>query len=161
LALESAHNPSLLALSRQNLPVLRTEHSVENKSARGAYLIAGPAEADVTLFATGSEVEIAVNAKAKIEAAGRTARVISVPCFELFDLQDAAYKAEVLGTSKVKVAIEAAIRQGWDQFIGSDGIFIGMKGFGASAPIEVLYPYFGITADAAAEAALARLTSNV
>ncbi len=161
IALESLHNPSLLALSRQNLPVLRVEHSVSNKSARGAYLIDGPETADVTLFASGSEVEIAVNAKAKIEAAGRTARVVSVPCFELFFQQDEEYRAATIGTSKVKVAIEAAIRQGWDSFIGNDGIFIGMTGFGASAPIEALYPYFGITADAAADAALKRLDTNV
>ncbi len=161
IALESHHNPSLLALSRQNLPVLRVHHSVENKSARGAYLIDGPETADVTLFASGSEVEIAVNAKAKIEAAGRTARVVSVPCFELFFKQDEEYRAATIGTSKVKVAVEAAIRQGWDAFIGNDGIFIGMTGFGASAPIEALYPYFGITADAAAEAALKRLDTNI
>jgi len=161
LALESRHNPSLLALSRQNLPTLRVEHSAENKSAKGAYLLAGPEEADVTLFATGSEVEIAMNAKAQIEAAGRTARVVSVPCFELFEAQDEAYKQATIGNSPVRVAVEAAIRQGWDAFIGSDGIFIGMKSFGASAPIEALYPYFGITAEAAAEAALARLGSNV
>ncbi|SHG72966.1 transketolase [Kaistia soli DSM 19436] len=160
IALESRHNPSLLALSRQNLPVLRVQHSSENKSARGAYLIDGPETADVTLFATGSEVEIAVNAKAKIEAAGRTARVVSVPCFELFFKQDEAYQAATIGNSKVKVAVEAAIRQGWDAFIGNDGIFIGMSTFGASAPIEALYPYFGITADAAADAALKRLDSN-
>ncbi len=161
IALESRHNPSLLALSRQNLPVLRVEHSVTNKSARGAYLIAGPEIADVTLFASGSEVEIAVNAKAKIEEAGRTARVVSVPCFELFFQQDDDYRAATIGTSKVKVAVEAAIRQGWDSFIGNDGIFIGMTGFGASAPIEALYPYFGITAEAAAEAALKRLDTNI
>lgn len=161
LALESAHNPSVLALSRQNLPTLRVEHSVENKSARGAYLLSGPESADVTIFATGSEVEIAVNAKGLIEAAGRTARVVSVPCFELFAEQDAAYRAATIGDSRVKVAVEAAVRQGWDTFIGNDGIFIGMSGFGASAPIEVLYPYFGITAEKTAEAALARLASNV
>lgn len=161
IALENRNNPSLFALSRQNLPTLRTEHRSENLSARGAYLIDGPDSAEVTLFATGSEVEIAVNAKARIEAAGRTARVVSVPCFSLFFQQDAAYQASVIGTSTVKVAIEAAIRQGWDSFIGSDGIFIGMTGFGASAPIEALYPYFGITADAAAEAALNRLGSAI
>ncbi|MCX5516365.1 transketolase [Kaistia algarum] len=160
IALESAHNPSLLALSRQNLPTQRVEHSSENKTAKGAYLLSGPAEADVTIFATGSEVAIAIDAKAKIEAAGRTARVVSVPCFELFDRQDEAYKAATIGTSPVKLAIEAAIRQGWDHFIGTDGIFIGMSSFGASAPIEALYPYFGITAEAAADAALARLASN-
>ncbi|MBB3932027.1 transketolase [Kaistia hirudinis] len=161
IALESTNHPSLLALSRQNLPTLRVEHSVVNKTAKGAYLIDGPAKADVTIFATGSEVAIAVDAKAKIEAAGRTARIVSVPCFELFEQQDEAYKAETIGDSPVKVAIEAAIRQGWDRFIGTDGIFIGMSTFGASAPIEALYPYFGITADAAADAALAKLTSNV
>ena len=85
---------------------------------------------------------------------------MSVPCFELFFEQDEAYRAATIGDSKVKVAIEAAVRQGWDAFIGSDGLFVGMTGFGASAPIEALYPYFGITADAAAEAALKRLGSN-
>jgi transketolase len=160
IAIESPHNPSVLALSRQNLPTLRTEHVAENKSAKGAYLIAGPETADVTLFATGSEVEIAVNAKALIEAAGHTARVVSVPSFELFEEQDDAYKAATIGNSKVRVGIEAAIRLGWDRFIGVDGIFIGMNGFGASAPADQLYEYFGITAKHAAEAALAKLTSN-
>lgn len=160
IAIESQKNPSVLALSRQNLPTLRTEHVAENKSAKGAYLLAGPATADVTLFATGSEVEIAMNAKAKIEAAGRTARVVSVPSFELFEAQDDAYKASILNGSTVRVAIEAAIRMGWDRFIGVDGIFIGMNGFGASAPADKLYEHFGITADAAAEAALARLNTN-
>ncbi|WP_026304006.1 transketolase [Kaistia granuli] len=160
IAIESPKNPSVLALSRQNLPTLRTEHVSENKSAKGAYLLAGPAQADVTLFATGSEVEIAMNAKAKIEEAGRTARVVSVPSFELFELQDDAYKAATIGNSKVRVGIEAAIRLGWDRIIGVDGIFIGMNGFGASAPADKLYDYFGITADAAAEAALARLKTN-
>jgi transketolase len=160
IAIESPKNPSVLALSRQNLPTLRTEHVSENKSAKGAYLLAGPDQADVTLFATGSEVEIAMNAKAKIEAAGHTARVVSVPSFELFEEQDDAYKAATLGNSKVRVGIEAAIRLGWDRFIGVDGIFIGMNGFGASAPADKLYEYFGITADAAAEAALARLKTN-
>ena len=101
-----------------------------------------------------------MNAKAKIEAAGRTARVVSVPSFELFEAQGDAYKASILSGSTVNVAIEAAIRMGWDRFIGVDGIFIGMNGFGASAPADKLYEYFGITADAAAEAALARLNTN-
>ena len=107
----------------------------------------------MTIFATGSEVEIALNAKNLLQAHGHSVRVVSVPCFELFEAQDADYQAEIIGTSKVKIAIEAGIRLGWDRFIGVDGIFIGMHGFGASGTIEQLYPHFGITAEAAAEAA--------
>jgi transketolase len=111
----------------------------------------------VTIFATGSEVEIALAARDKLQAHGHPTRVVSVPCFELFEQQSAAYKEAIIGKSKVKIAIEAGIRQGWDHFIGLDGIFIGMTGFGASAPIEKLYEHFGITADAAANAAEKRL----
>ena len=111
----------------------------------------------MSIFATGSEVEIAVAAKALIEKAGRSARVVSVPCFELFEAQSAEYKAKIIGNSRVNVAIEAAVRMGWDRFIGNDGIFIGMSSFGASAPYEELYAKFGITAEAAAKAALDRL----
>jgi transketolase len=160
LSLAKADGPSLLALTRQNLPQLRTD-ARENYSTKGAYrLVAAEAERRVVLIASGSEVEIAVNAKALIEAAGHTARVVSVPSFELFEEQDDAYKAATIGNSKVRVGIEAAIRLGWDRFIGVDGIFIGMNGFGASAPADQLYEYFGITAKHAAEAALAKLTSN-
>lgn len=156
LALEHKTGPSLLALSRQNLPTLRTEHVDENLSARGAYEIRGAeGEAKVTIFSTGSEVAIAVAAKALLDEAGWPTRVVSVPSFELFEKQSDEYKASVLGTAPVKVAIEAAIRMGWDRFIG-DGPFIGMSSFGASAPIEVLYKHFGITADAVADAAKAR-----
>jgi transketolase len=156
--MESRSAPSLLALTRQNLPALRKEYAEANACARGAYEIA-PAEGDaeVTLFATGSEVEIAVNAKALIDRAGHPARVVSVPCFELFEAESEEYKAELIGRSPVKVAIEAAVRIGWDRFIGPDGIFVGMHGFGASAPYEELYRKFGITAEAAAEAALTRV----
>ena len=111
----------------------------------------------MTLFATGSEVEIALAAKALIDAAGHPARVVSVPCFELFEAQSEDYQAEIIGDAPVKVAIEAAVREGWDRFIGPDGIFIGMHGFGASAPYQELYEKFGITAEAAAEAALTRV----
>ncbi len=157
VALTRKHGPSTLALSRQNLPAVRTEVSAENMVAKGAYLLAGDAEADVTIFATGSEIAIAMDAKAKIEAAGKSARVVSVPSFELFSSQPEAYKASVIGTSKVKVAVEAAVRQGWDAFIGTDGVFVGMHGFGLSGPIDALYAHFGITADNVAALALERL----
>jgi len=115
---------------------------------------------DVTLFASGSEVEIAVAARRLLQDRGHPARVVSVPVFELFDKQGEAYRKKVIGQARVKVAIEAAVREGWDQFIGADGIFIGMKGFGASGPYEKLYPHFGITAEAAADAVEARLAGR-
>jgi transketolase len=102
----------------------------------------------VTIFAAGSEVEIALKAKELLGAKGIAARVVSVPAFELFDQQSAEYQASVIGTSKVKIAVEAGVRQGWDQFIGNDGGFVGMKSFGASAPYKDLYNYFGITPEA-------------
>ncbi|MBN9022142.1 MAG: hypothetical protein J0H08_08635, partial [Rhizobiales bacterium] len=161
VALENDSRPSAMALTRQNLPTLRTEHEEANLCARGAYEIA-PArgDAEVTIFATGSEVEIAIAAKKLIDAAGHAARVVSVPSFELVAEQSVDYQAEIVGDAPVKVAIEAAVRMGWDRFIGADGIFIGMKGFGASGPFEKLYEKFGITADAAAKAALDRLASR-
>ena len=158
LALESKNRPSILALTRQNLPQLAADFANKNRCATGAYELApASGKADVSIFATGSEVEIAVAAKKLLDGKGHPTRVISVPCFELFEAQPDDYKAAILGRSKVKVAIEAAIRQGWDRFIGTDGIFVGMHGFGASAPIEALYPHFGITAEAAAQAVEARL----
>ncbi len=158
LALESRSAPSVLALTRQGLPALRTEFVDNNACARGAYEIAAAeGDAEVTLFASGSEVEIALAAKALIDAAGHPARVVSVPCFELFEAESEDYKAEIIGDAPVKVAIEAAVREGWDRFVGPDGIFVGMHGFGASAPYEELYRKFGITAEAAAEAALTRV----
>jgi transketolase len=107
----------------------------------------------VVIFATGSEVEIAIAAKATLDAAGRPARVVSVPSMERFEAQDAAYKARLLGKEKTRIAIEAGVRTGWDRFIGTEGTFIGMTGFGASAPAELLYKHFGITADAVVKAA--------
>jgi transketolase len=153
IALESEKEPSTLALTRQNLPTVRTEHTAENLSRRGAYVLSAADDADVTIFATGSEVEIALAAKTLLAGHGHRVKVVSVPCFELFEAQGAGYQAEIIGTSKVKVAIEAGIRLGWDRFIGPDGIFIGMHGFGASGEIADLYKHFGITAEAAAEAA--------
>ncbi|WP_181706655.1 transketolase [Chthonobacter rhizosphaerae] len=150
--------PSVLALSRQNLPALRTTDSAENLVAKGAYEIAPAAgEAVVSIFATGSEVSLAVAAKAILDAAGHPTRVVSVPSFELFAAQPEAYRKAVIGTAAVKVGVEAAIRQGWDALIGQDGIFVGMSGFGLSGPAEQVYAHFGITAEAVAEKAKAAL----
>jgi transketolase len=156
-ALTRRNTPTTMVLTRQNLAVQRFEVSKDNLSAKGAYELSGSGKTDITFFASGSEVEIAMAAKALVEQEGRTARVVSVPCFELFEEQSQAYKRSVLGSSKVNVGIEAAIRQGWDRFIGREGIFIGMTGFGASAPAKKLYEHFGITAEVAAKAALAAL----
>jgi transketolase len=158
LALEHAESPSVLALTRQNLPQLRLGHDEANRCAAGAYEIV-PAEkrAQVSLFASGSEVSIAVEARKFLRERGVAARVVSVPCFELFLALPAADRDEVIGTAPVKVAVEAAVRQGWDAIIGSDGGFIGMTGFGASAPHKDLYRQFGITPEKVAEAALAKL----
>lgn len=151
IALKSEKTPSTLALTRQNLPTVRTDDIAENLSSKGAYeLSASDGDADVTIFATGSEIEIALAAKDLLK--GVSVRVVSVPCFELFEQQSESYRHGILGSSKVKVAIEAGIRMGWDSFIGTDGIFIGMHGFGASGEIGDLYKHFGITAEATADA---------
>ena len=162
LALQNKDRPSVLALTRQNLPQLSKDFLDKNRCAAGAYEIS-PAEgkaqgnADVSIFATGSEVSIAVEAQKLLAARGIAARVVSVPSFELLaEAPDAARRA-VIGDAKVKIGIEAAIRQGWDAIIGSDGIFIGMTGFGASGPYKELYKHFGITPEAVAEAASRKL----
>lgn len=161
LALKSTGAPSTLALTRQNLPTVRNEHEDENICAYGAYeLELASDEAQVSIFASGSEIEIALAARELLEAAGHPARVISVPCMELFERQDEEYRAAILGSTPVNIAIEAGIRQGWDRFIGRDGIFVGMSTFGASAPYQDLYQHFGITAEAAAEAAKGRLAAE-
>jgi len=158
LALKETCTPSILALTRQNLPQLRLGTAGENKSSRGAYeLVASTGDAQVSIFATGSEVEIAVAAQKALSDKGVKARVVSVPSFEMFARQDDAYRASVIGNAKVKIAVEAAVRQGWDSLIGNDGIFVGMNGFGASAPYKELYAHFGITAEAIVEKALSRL----
>jgi len=149
LALNSHKTPSTLALTRQNLPTLRGEVTGDNLCAQGAYeLQAASGVAEVAIFASGSEVEIAVRARDLLEGEGIATRVVSVPCFELFEKQPAAYKQNLIGSAPIKIAVEAGLQQGWERFIGSEGIFIGMSGFGASAPIEALYEYFGITAEA-------------
>ena len=158
IALETKTSPSAMALSRQKTPAVRTVAGTENLSAKGAYEIkAASGEAKATLFGTGTELALALKAAETLEAEGVPTRVVSVPCFELFEQQDAAYRASVIGRGTIRVAVEAAIKQGWEGFIGEDGAFIGMTGFGASAPAEVLYDKFGITADAVVAAVKARL----
>jgi transketolase len=157
-ALEHKTAPSAMALSRQKTPAVRTVASDGNLSARGAYEIrAAKGTAKVTLFGTGTELALALAAADVLEAEGTPTRVVSVPCFELFFEQTAKYQASVIGRGTVRVAVEAAIQQGWERFIGEDGAFVGMTGFGASAPAEVLYEKFGITTDAVVAAAKARL----
>jgi transketolase len=159
IALETEKTPSTLALTRQNLPAVRTTYVEENLSARGAYELAAAegGEAAVTIFATGSEVEIALKARDLLQGHGHPTRVVSAPCLDIFWQQDEAYRAATIGTAKVKVAVEAGIRQGWDAVVGTDGLFVGMTGFGASGTIEQLYAHFGITAEAVAKAAEGRL----
>ncbi len=160
LALENKDRPSVLALTRQNLPQLSKDFLDQNRCAAGAYEIS-PAGADgkaeVSIFATGSEVSLAVEAQKLLKAEGVAARVVSVPCFELLAEAPEAARGAVIGDAKVKIGVEAAVRQGWDAVIGSDGAFVGMTGFGASAPYKELYKHFGITPEAVAEAALRKL----
>ena len=157
IALNAKDRPSALILSRQNLPILRTSDDA-NRAAEGAYEISpASAKAQVSLFATGSEVSLAVEAQKLLEAQGVPARVVSVPSFELFLARPAAERATVIGDAAAKVGIEAAIRMGWDAIIGSDAAFVGMTGFGASAPAKELYRHFGITPEAVVQAALSQL----
>jgi transketolase len=157
LALE-AKGPSVIALTRQNLPQLRLGQAPANRCATGAYEIL-PADglARVSLFATGSEVAIAVEARKFLREKGVSARVVSVPCFELFLAAPDEQRREIIGDAPIKIGVEAAIRQGWDAIIGSEGGFVGMTGFGASAPYKELYKQFGITPEAVAKAALSKL----
>ncbi len=157
LALTTKTTPSVLALSRQNLPTVRKVHTSANLSAKGAYILAeAVAKRQVILMATGSEVEIALKARDMLEAEGIGTRVVSMPCMELFEAQDEAYRKRVLPAGSVRVAVEAGVRQGWDRWLlGERGReakagFIGMHSFGASAPIDRLYKEFGITAEATA-----------
>jgi transketolase len=164
IALTTSNTPSVLALTRQNLPTLRVKHTSQNLTARGAYVLAeAEHQRRVILMATGSEVAIAMAAKVLLEARGLGARVVSMPCFELFAAQDEAYRRKVLPAGAVRIGIEAAVRQGWDRWLmgerGSEkkSDFVGMDSFGASAPAELLYKHFGITAEAVAAKALALL----
>jgi transketolase len=158
LALNRTNGPTVLALTRQNLPQLRQGQDKDNRCAHGAYELA-PAEgqAQVSLFASGSEVAIAMEARKLLAAKGVAARVVSVPCFELFFAAPDDYRDAVIGIAAVRVGVEAAVRQGWDAIIGSDGLFVGMSTFGASAPFKDLYKHFGITPEKVSEAALSRI----
>ncbi len=149
IALNRTHGPSILALTRQNLRTMRDSHTEINMAGKGAYILREASGApQVVLMASGSEVEIAADAQEQLEAAGIPARLVSVPYMERFAKQDSTYQAEVLGPDgAVRVAVEAAVRQSWDRWIGTDGVFIGMDTYGESAPYKELYEHFGITAD--------------
>ena len=156
-ALSSRSTPSVLALTRQNLPTLRTQHVEENRSARGAYeLLPAEGAARATLLATGSEVSVAVQARKLLGDKGVAARVVSMPCWALFEAQPEAYRRAVLGEAP-RIAVEAAVSFGWDRWLGPHGAFVGMTGFGASAPAGELFKHFGITAEAVVEAVLQRI----
>ncbi len=158
VALAETSTPSVLALTRQGLPTVRTEHTDENLCAKGAYVLAeAGSDRRVTLLASGSEIAIALAARDTLEADGVATAVVSMPCWERFDAQDQAYRQSVLGPGSVRVAIEAAIMQGWEKYTGDNGATVGMTGFGASAPADELYEHFGITAEDVVAAAKARL----
>jgi transketolase len=157
LALENASGPSVLALSRQNLPTLRTTHTDENLCAKGAYVLAeAQGTRQATILATGSEVEIAMKARELLAASGVNVAVVSMPSWELFGKQESAYIKKVLGDAP-RVAIEALSTFGWERWVGDNGAIIGMKNFGASAPADKLYQHFGITAEAVIAAVKERI----
>jgi transketolase len=157
LALENASGPSVLALSRQNLPTLRTTHTDENLCAKGAYvLVESQGARQATILATGSEVEIAIKAKEMLAASGVNVAVVSMPSWELFGKQETSYIKKVLGDAP-RVAIEALSTFGWERWVGDTGAIIGMKNFGASAPADKLYQHFGITAEAVVAAVKERI----
>jgi transketolase len=135
--------------------VQEVNEQMEGVLISGAALDTG--EAKVTIFASGTEVSVALAARDALQAEGIGTRVVSTPCWELFAAQPAKYRAEVIGKSPVRVAVEAAVGFGWERFIGEDGAFVGMTGFGASAPADRLYKEFGITAEAVVAAAKAKL----
>ncbi len=159
LALQNTERPSVLALTRQKVEAVRITPEKTNLCARGAYELADGENGDteVVIFASGSEVAIALKAREMLEEAGHATRVVSVPCMELFDEQDEEHKARIIGREKVRIAVEAGVREGWWRFISRDDIFIGMRDFGESAPGPVLYEHFGITAEAVFRAAMERL----
>jgi transketolase len=153
VALDTRKGPTVIALSRQNLPTVRGAGD-ENLSARGAYILAGEGSAPIRLIASGSEVQLALGARDLLAKDGLAAAVVSMPSWELFEAQSEAYRTEVMGgDGTVRVACEAASGFGWERWLGTRGAFIGMKGFGASGKAADLYKHFGITAEAIAEAA--------
>jgi transketolase len=156
--LKRTDGPSALILSRQKIPHLRNDDGAQNLTAKGAYVLREPEQAaQVTLVGTGTELHLAVEAAEILKAEGISARVVSAPCLDLFEAQDPAYQARIIDPDLPAVAVEAAVRQGWDHWIGRDGGFVGMSGFGASAPAEALYEHFAITAKAVADEARKRV----
>ena len=160
LALDHPKRPTLLAFSRQDVPTVRTAHTAENLSAKGAYELVGDANAKLTFLATGSEVGLAMEARALLAKDGIASRIVSMPCWALFEEQSPQYREKVLGPGTVKVGIEAGVRQGWDRYIGAGGAFIGMHSFGSSGPAKDVYKHFHITPEAAAEAAKTALSKR-
>jgi transketolase len=157
LALERRDGPSLLCLTRQNVPQLRQDHG-PNQTARGAYrLRAASAARRVVLIATGSEVEVALQTAEALEGQGIGADIVSMPCWSLFDAQDQAYRADLLPEGILKVSIEAGTTLGWERYVGSRGRAVGLDRFGASAPAEDLFKRFGFTAEAIVPRILAAL----
>jgi transketolase len=158
IALKSMTSPSLIALTRQNVAPARKTHVAENLVAKGGYVLSPASKPEkVVLLATGSEIEIALEAQKKLEEDGIGARVVSLPCFSLFARQSETYRRETLGGKLPRVAVEAGVRDGWDRWIGPEGGFVGMASFGASAPYKALYKHFGITAEAVVKAAKERV----
>lgn len=157
LAMEHKTGPSIIALSRQGTPAARTKYDANNLCARGGYVIAGSQKSVATILATGTEVAIAIEARNQLEKSGTPTRVVSLPCIEVFLEQSEEYCLEVLGDPKAIVAVEAGVQLGWDRLLGGSGKFVGMQGFGASAPASTLYEHFGITTHAVVEAVTSQL----
>jgi transketolase len=153
VALESTETPSVMALSRQGLPTVRTERTNENLTQKGGYILKNVRGArDITLMATGSEIAIALEAAAMMESSGLQVVVVSMPCWELFDQQSDQYRQSVLGSAP-RIAVEALSGFGWDRYLRTQDVFIGMTDFGASGPASELYEHFGITKEAICETA--------
>ncbi len=152
LAIARQDGPSLLALSRQDLPSLRNGYTAENRCALGGYLLIETPNPAATLIATGSEVSLIMDAASELEKQNILVNVVSMPCWELFDAQPLVYRQKVLKQGVKRIAVEAALKFGWERYLGLDGVFIGMPGFGASAPAPELYKHFGITVEAVVQA---------
>ena len=158
IALRTEKTPSVIALSRQNLPQVRLKHTDENRSARGAYVLSpAGAKHHVTIIATGSEVMLALEAQRQLEVQGIGASVVSMPCMDIFAAEPSSYQDRTIDPKTVRIAVEAGSRLSWDRWIGRDGAFVGMNSFGASAPYEALYKNFNITVDHIVRAARQRL----
>ncbi len=161
IAIKSTETPSILTLSRQNLLAIRTEHNQDNLSAKGGYIISESIEnLDVTIFSTGSEVQIALEVQKILQQENIGVRVISMPCTEIFDKQPSDYIANILCNNSLKVAVEAGVSFGWEKYIGPHGVFIGMSGFGASAPANELFDYFKINTQSLAEKIKIKINSR-